>query len=182
MTNKVSIALIFFLITFSSCSVIKFTQIYRSSNKEKGKLVNHVYNKNSTSYKIGRLNDNWNKVSTDKGDLFFVSKANDATINVNSVCSSTKINSSLYSLSQSLLIGLKQKKLLRRNSIHIDDEEALLLIHSAKLGDIELKIATVVLVKGGCVYDVTYSNIGNSFDLYFKDFMEFIGNFSVITK
>ncbi len=182
MSNKISIALIFFLITLSSCSVVKFTQIYRSSGKEKGKLLNHVYNKKSTSYKIGRLNDSWNKVSTDQGDLLFVSKDSDASIKVNSTCSSTNINSSLDSLSRSLLIGLKQKKLLSKKSVNIDDEQSLLLIHSAQLDETELKIATVVLIKGGCVYDIIYSNIGNSFDLYFKDFMGFIGNFSVIAK
>ncbi len=182
MINKTSIFLIFSLIAFSSCSVVKFTKIYSSSDREKGRFRNNVYKKSSTSYKIGELNDNWIKVSIDKGDLFFASRDNDAALKVNSTCSSTRISESLDSLSQSLLIGLKDKTLLARRSIRIDNEEGLFLIHSARLDGMELKIATAVFVKGKCVYDVTYSNIGDSFDLYFKDFMELVGKFSVITK
>ncbi|MGI9534551.1 MAG: hypothetical protein ACR2NW_06340 [Thermodesulfobacteriota bacterium] len=182
MTNRVLVFLILLLpLAFlNSCSVFKFAKIYSSSDKENGKLFGDVYKKSSTSYKIGELKSDWKRVNIDYGDIFFTNKDKNAAITVNSTCETSKVNYSLSALSGSLLIGIKEKKLIGRDVISIDDEEALLSVYNAGVEGDKLKIATVVFTKNECIYDFSYSNISNNFDLYYNDFIEFLEEFRVL--
>ena len=182
MINRAFIFFILSSIAFSSCSVIKFAKIYLSSDREEGKLIGDVYTKRSTNYRIGELDSDLQKVDINYGDLFFANKNNTAAVTVNSTCQTSKVNNSLSSLSGSLLIGIKEKKLLERNLIYIDDEEALFSVYKAQVEGSRLKIATAVFIKGECVYDFSYSNVSDNFDLYFNNFKEFLGKFSVLER
>lgn len=114
--------------------------------------------------------------------MFFANSDNTAAINVNSTCKAVRVDSSLVSLSQSLLIGIKGKKLIRRETIRIDNEESLLSVYNAQLDENKIMIATAIFIKDGCIYDLSYSNISDNFDLYFDDFMEFLKQFDVLKK
>jgi len=180
MINRVFFLLVLSLIVLSSCSVFKFAKIYTSTDKESGILSGDVYKKNSTSYRIGKLSSDWKRVNIDYGDLFFANNNKTAAITVNSTCESGKVDYSLSALSGSLLIGIKGKKLIRRELITVDNEEALFSVYDASVDEERLMIATVVFIKGDCVYDFTYSNISQNFDQYINDFIEFLEKFSVM--
>ena len=182
MIKKVFILLVLSSVAFSSCSVFRFAKIYGSSDQEKGVLTGDLYSKNSTSYRIGELNSDWKRVKIDYGYLFFANKNKTAAITVNSTCESGKTEYSLRALSGSLLIGIKGKKLLGREEIVVDNEKALLSVYDAVVDQDRLKIATVVFIKGECVYDFSYTNISDNFDLYFNDFIGFLAEFSVLEK
>ena len=182
MIKKVFILLVLSSVAFSSCSVFRFAKIYGSSDQEKGVLTGNVYSKDSTSYRIGELSGEWKRENIDYGDLFFANKNKTAAITVNSTCESGKAEYSLSALSGSLLIGIKGKKLLAREAIVVNNEQALLSVYDAVVDQDRLKIATVVFIKGECVYDFSYTNISDNFDLYFNDFIGFLAKFSVLEK
>ena len=180
MVNRVFILLLLTSVAFSSCSVFKFAKIYSTSDNESGTLNGDVFTKGATKYRIGTLNNDWKRVNIDYGDLFFANKSKTAAITVNSTCENDKVEYSLSALAGSLLIGIKGKKLLRREEIFIDNQQALFSVYDAVVEKDRLTIATAVFVKGECVYDFSYSNISDSFDLYFNDFVGFLENFSVL--
>ena len=165
---------------FSSCSAYKFAKIYASSENSTGSLYGDIYKKDTTSYQIGRLGTNWTRDNIDYGDLFFTNNKKTSAITVNSTCDKNKINYSLKALSGSLLVGIKGKKLVDREIINIDGEEALFTVYDAEFEGDRLRIATAVFKKGNCVYDFSYSNINNEFDLYLDEFIEFISGFKVL--
>lgn len=164
----------------SSCSVFKFAKIYTSSDKPRGSLYGDIYRKDSTSYRIGKLNDNWKRVKLDYGDLFFTNNRNTSAITVNSTCDPKKVNYSLSALSGTLLVGIKGKKLRDREIMTVDGEETLFSVYDAEFEGDRLRIATAVLKKGLCIYDFSYSNIDDQFNLFLNDFVEFISGFTVL--
>ena len=179
-TVFVPFVLVILLATLNSCSVFRFAKIYTSSDKKKGMLYGDVYKKGQTSYRIGNLESDWKRLNIDYGDLFFANKNKTAAITVNSSCGTSKVSYSLSALSGSLLIGIKGKKLLERELVKIDNEDALFSVYEAKVDEDQLKIATAVFIRGECVYDFTYTNISDNFNRYLNDFIEFLAKFSVL--
>ncbi len=168
------------VLILSSCSVFNFAQIYASSDSSSGALYGEIYKKEATSYQIGKLGSDWKRVNIDYGDLFFTNKMKTSAITVNSTCDTKKNKYSLNALAGSLLIGIKGKKLVEREIIKVDSQEALFSLYDAEIEGDMLKIATVVFKKGQCVYDFSYSNINDEFDFYLKDFVNFISEFKVL--
>jgi hypothetical protein len=174
----ISILFIFF---FNSCSVIKFARYYASADSSPGKLKGRVYTSKYTSYEIGELQDNWRRIRLEGGDIAFWNDKLGTTITVNSTCNK-KMNYSLESLSESLLIGITDKKMVKRDEITIDNEKALESIYSGKLDNVPVRISTVVLKKRDCIYDFTYASSPDSFDRGLGDFKEFVLQFKVLEK
>jgi len=168
------------VMTISSCSVFKFGKIYASSDPESGQLHGDIYKKDLTSYRIGSLGDNWKLVNIDYGDLFYTNNKKTSAITVNSSCGPNKAKYSLSALAGSLLIGVKGKKLIERELIQVDEEDALFSLYDAKIEGDDIKLATVVFKKGQCVYDFSYLNINDEFDTYLNEFVKFISEFRVL--
>ena len=171
--------LIVVVLMVSSCSVFKFAQIYTSSEPGNGELNGNIFTSDQTRYRIGDLGDNWKLVNIDYGDLFFTNNKSSA-ITVNSSCSPKKANYSLSVLAGSLLVGIAGKKLIGRELIQVDGEDALFSLYDAEVEGDNIKIATVVFKKGQCVYDFSYLNINNEFDTYINEFVEFLSEFRVL--
>lgn len=170
----------FTVLTLNSCSVFKFAKIYTSSDPGSGELHGDVYKTELTSYRIGSLGNNWKRVDIEYGDLFYTNESKTSAITVNSSCGPNKANYSLSALSGSLLVGVKGKQLIDRELVVIDGEEALFAVYDAVFEGDDLKIATAVFKKGQCVYDFSYSNINNEFDVYLEQFVKFISEFRVL--
>ena len=77
-------------------------------------------------------------------------------------------------------MGIKGKKLVERELVKVDGQDALFSLYDAEFEGDDLKIATVVFKKVQCVYDFSYSNINDEFDTYLKEFVEFISEFRVL--
>jgi hypothetical protein len=172
--------LIVTVLTLSSCSVFKFTKIYASSEPGSGQLHGDVYKTDLTSYRIGTLGENWKRVKIDYGDLFYTNNKKTSAITVNSSCGPNKAKYSLSVLAGSLLVGVKGKKLIDRELIQVDGEDALFSLYDTQFEGDDIKIATVVFKKGQCIYDFSYLNINDEFDTYIKEFVEFISEFRVL--
>lgn len=176
--------LVFIILFFSSCSVVKFAQHYASADPSPGKLKGRVYETKETSYEIGDLPDNWRRIGIEGGDLAFWSDKLKATITVNSTCnkSDKKVNYSLKALTSSLLIGITDKQLLENEETTISGEKALRSVYLGKLDKAPVKISAVVLKKNSCNYDLTYASSPDSFDGGLPDFKEFVTQFKLIDR
>ncbi len=177
--KKLSVALFLFVALFSSCSIVRFARLYASADDQNGKLIGRVYESRLTSYEIGALSDGWNRIKIEGGDIAFFNSKISATITVNSTCNQ-KGKYSLKALSEPLVIGITDKQTLERNELTIDGQKALESIYLGRLDNTSIKLSTVVLKKGDCVYDLTYASSPDNFDLGFGDFKEFISKFRVI--
>ncbi|HEX3034535.1 MAG TPA: hypothetical protein VHT73_05280 [Thermodesulfobacteriota bacterium] len=176
---NIFVTLIFATLFLSSCSVFKFAKYYASADdNEDGKLKGRVYQSEYTSYEIGELSERWEKIKVGGGDVAFLNENIGATITVDSTCNK-KGKYSLKALSESLLIGIEDKKLIQRNELTLSGENALSSIYTGKLDGVPLKINAIVFKKGNCIYDFTYTSSPDNFSNGFGDFHEFISNFEV---
>ena len=177
--NFILIALsIFFL---NSCSIARFVGYYASAGSDNnGRLDGQIYSTDDTSYKIGSLPPEWKRINIKGGDLAFSNPPKDSTITVNSTCDPKKMNYSLKALSESLIIGIKDKKAQKREDTAVDGQKALQTLYTGTLNGVPVNIETVVFRKGECIYDFTYASSPDSFESDIMVFNEFISQFRIL--
>ena len=173
--------LLVFIVCLNSCSVTRFVGYYASAGSDdSGELKGQVFQTDDTSYRIGTLPNSWKRNNIEGGDLAYNNTQFDATMTVNSTCNEKKKNYSLKALSESLLIGIQGKEALGREEIIIDGQKALKTIYIGRLDNVPIKIATVVLKKGICIYDFTYASSPEHFDIGIVDFNNFVSQFKAL--
>ncbi len=177
----ISFSLFIFIVCLNSCSVTRFIGYYASAGSDdSGDLKGQVFQTDDTSYRIGTLPPSWKINKVEGGDLAYTNTQFDATMTVNSTCNEKKKNYSLKALSESLLIGIKGKEALAREEIIVDGHKALKTIYIGSLNNVPIKIATVVLKKGICIYDFTYASSPEHFEIGIVDFDGFVSQFKAL--
>ena len=176
-----SLTLITFILVLSSCGVTKFVGYYASAgDDDQGELEGQIFQTDDTSYRIGSLPSSWQRQDIEGGDLAFRNTQFDGTMTVDSTCNEKKKNYSLRALSESLLIGIKDKEAISREEITVDGIPALRTIYTGSLDNVSLKIVTVVLRKNICIFDFTYASSPEHFDIGIVDFNNFISQFKAL--
>ena len=173
--------LLVFIVCLNSCSVTRFIGYYASAGSDNsGELKGQVFQTDDTSYRIGTLPNSWKRNNIEGGDLAYNNTQFDATMTVNSTCNEKKKNYSLKALSESLLIGIQGKEALEREEIIVDGQKALKTIYIGRLDNVPIKITTVVLKKGICIYDFTYASSPEHFEIGIVDFNNFVSQFKAL--
>jgi hypothetical protein len=173
--------LLVFIVCLNSCSVTKFVGYYASAGSDdSGELKGQVFQTDDTSYRIGTLPNSWKRNNIEGGDLAYNNTQFDATMTVNSTCNEKKKNYSLKALSESLLIGIQGKEALEREEIIVNGQKALKTTYIGRLDNVPIKIATVVLKKGICIYDFTYASSPEHFEIGIVDFNNFVSQFKAL--
>ncbi|NIP30051.1 MAG: hypothetical protein GTO02_07565, partial [Candidatus Dadabacteria bacterium] len=149
--------LLFLTITLNSCAAGKFINAYISVNKKGGTLNGQIYTSPYNSYKIGKLDNNWKRINVKKGDIAYYNKESDSTITVNSDCRKEKRRYSLKALSNSLVVGFRNKEIIERKELDIDQSTGLYNEYAGTLNGQEISLATVVYKSQKCNYDFSYS-------------------------
>lgn len=183
MKTPLPIAALFCLL-FNSCSAIKFVTYYAGtdtrSESSNGGLTGNFYEAKGTSYTIGYLPPTWKRIKIKGGDLAFWNESLDSTITVNSTCDKNKTRYSLKALSNSLVIGVKDKSLVESSEFIVSGEKALHRTYLGKLSEDQIKMSTVVLKKGSCIYDFSYVSKPDNFEGGFDQFNNFVSQFRII--
>lgn len=173
--------LLVFIVCLNSCSVTRFVGYYASAGSDdSGELKGQVFQTDDTSYRIGTLPNSWKRNNIEGGDLAYNNTQFDATMTVNSTCNEKKKNYSLKALSESLLIGIQGKEALEREEIIVNGQKALKTTYIGRLDNVPIKIATVVLKKGICIYDFTYASSPEHFEIGIVDFNNFVSQFKAL--
>lgn len=179
--NIATVILFSTVLFLGSCSIGKFVGSYAySGSGDKGKLNGLVYTSEDTSYRIGTLPEGWKRIGIKGGDLAFSNVSGDSTITVNSTCDERKTKYSLKALSESLIVGIKDKEAQSRQKTEIDGQDALSTIYTGMLDKAPVKIDARVFKKYNCVYDFTYASSPDNFDAGAAVFDEFISQFRVL--
>ena len=179
--NKGAVIILSAALFLGSCSIAKFVGYYASSGSgDKGELNGQVYTSENTSYHIGSLPEGWKRIKIEGGDIAFTDTYNDSTITVNTTCDERKMKYSLKALSESLIVGMKDKKAQPRTETEIDGQPALSNIYTGSLDNVPVMIETRVFKKKDCVYDFTYASSPEKFDSGAQVFNEFISQFRVL--
>ncbi|MEM7008953.1 MAG: hypothetical protein AAF462_07455 [Thermodesulfobacteriota bacterium] len=176
-----SLTVLFMVIMLSSCGVTKFVGYYASAGDEdQGDLEGQIFRSEDTSYQIGTLPSGWTRHNVEGGDLAYKNTGFDATMTINSTCNEKKKNYSLKALSESLLIGIKDKEAIERTEIAVSGQPALRTIYTGSLNEVPIKIATVVFRKDFCIFDFTYASSPQDFDKGIGDFDNFLSQFKAL--
>ena len=172
-----------FIFLLSSCSIAKFAKYYAGADSysSSGSLHGLYYEKEDTAYIIGSLPDRWERIEIRGGDLAFLNPDDNSTVTVNSTCDRNKIKYSLKALSNTLLIGIDDKQLIESSERKVSGEISLQRIYEGNLSGVPIKISTVVVKKGDCIYDMSYSSARDNFENWFGEFNEFISRFKIIS-
>lgn len=161
-----------------SCSGVDFIKAY-SSLETKKNFTNQTFIKRDITYKVGKLNEDWEIVNLEFGDLAFYNESLNSSINVNSTCNSSG-NHNLTTLSDSLLSGLKDKQLIERFVATVNKEGALESKYYGQYEDNRVKMSIIIYQKELCVYDFSYISDVLHFDKGYKDYKNFISEFELI--
>jgi hypothetical protein len=167
----------------NSCSIARFARYYAGADSysSSGSLHGLYYENEDTAYIIGSLPDTWNRIEIKGGDLAFLKSQDNSTITVNSTCDKNKMKYSLKALSNTLVIGIDDKKLIESSEPKVSGEISLQRIYEGNVSGVPIKISTVVVKKGDCIYDLSYSSARDNFDNWFGEFNEFVSQFKIMS-
>ncbi len=169
---------------YTSCSVVRFAKAYHEVGEGKdGEFKDNIFFGKDTTYRIGNLSKEWKRIDSRKGDLLFWNPKKKAVITVNSTCKGSELKYSLEVLSNSLVIGIKDKKLIERRTLKVDDIDALYSRYVGTFEGYKVHLATIVFKTDRCVYDTSFTQIiGNKDkDITVKRYLEFVGGFKILS-
>ena len=142
------------LLLTASCSSVDFIKAYSSLDTSKN-FKDNIFIKEDITYIVGDLNHGWELIDMEYGDLAYYNKSWNSTININSTCKRSK-DYSYVLLSDSLLTGLQNKKLIERSVTTVNREDALESKYYGEYESNRVKISVVVYKHDFCIYDFSY--------------------------
>ena len=169
----IALSLIFLM---NSCSAAKFLMSYASGDDGKpGKMRGRVYTAERNSYRVAPLSRDWERVPIKGGDVAFYNPASALMLTVSSLCADRDYD--LQTLSDSLVVGLGNKRMKLRKDIEVGGAAGLYTEYRASLDDESFALATVVHKSGGCDYDFSYSAAPDDFEANLGEFIDFVSGF-----
>jgi len=159
--------------------IILITACTPSKSSKGGIFINGIYKNSELKYKIGELPSKWEQLELDYLDLVFYNQNNNGIIYVNGKCSGSS-DSPLTILRTHLLIGFKDKKIVKSENLEIENRKALHSIVLASLDGVKRKIDYYIFKKNGCLYDFVLISTIKSFDENQKEFQKILKNFKII--
>ncbi len=115
-----------------------------------------IYRGRDVSFRLSPVPSTWRRVSLPSADLAFRDEPHDASVLVNSRCSSSDRDAPLVSLTEHLIIGTTDRHVSREETIPFDAREARHTVLTARLDGVPMKYDIFVLKKDGCVFDLVY--------------------------
>jgi len=117
---------------------------------------NGVFEDKKNAYRVEDPGKGWQRIESEDTDLAFFNDGLNAVIMVNSTCDDYK-DAPASALTGHLYIGIEERKVLEQQKIKLDGREAIYTLVEGKLDGVPVKVATYVLVKNYCIYDLAYS-------------------------
>ena len=129
--------------------------------------------------KIPGTEKGWEPIQADKEDIALWHKQYKATI---AIISSNIENKgfSLEMLNRHLFLGITSKKIVSKDSMLVDNQQALHMILEGELNNCRLKIDSYVIRIGDKVYDLVFWAPFGSFDHIQGDFENMVRSFQYI--
>jgi hypothetical protein len=122
------------------------------------------------------VGDDPNATDAMKADMAYENPETGAIISLNSIC--RKYNkASLDTLTNNLVRGVGDRKLISRNEVNIDGGTALDTLFAGTVDGVFLHLRTVVLIKNECTYDFIHVSIPKREPENARSFEDFLSSF-----
>jgi len=145
-----------------------------------GIFIDGIYKNRELKYQIGKLPDYWKRLDVDNYlNLAFYNIKNNAVIYVNGKCRGSS-DLPLTIIRTHLLIGFRNKKIIKSQKIKIENREGLHSIIIATLDGVKRKIDYYIFKKNGCLYDLVLISTVEDFYENQKEFKYLVDNFKII--
>jgi hypothetical protein len=132
----------------------------------------------ATCYRVGALGPAWRLVHVERASAGFHSERLGAVIQSNATCRDDAEAAPLIALTNNLLIGYTDRRLLERDSRMLDGREALHSVVEARLDGVPVVLELFVLKRNGCVFDLSYAAPPESRPEGEPDFERFVAGFA----
>lgn len=148
-----------------------------------GTLQNSVYRGPETTYQVGPVGADWQRVSVNgQNDLAWHSGPKEAVMHVDSTCEPS-LDIPLTALRAHLMIGFTKRDVLSEETIPMDGREALRTHFTADLDGVPREMMMQILKKDDCVYDFALiAPPGRPFEEALGDFDAFVDGFHTISE
>jgi hypothetical protein len=115
-----------------------------------------LYRGKDVSFRLSPIPASWRRVDLASADLAFRDGSHDASVLINSRCSTSDRDAPLLSLTEHLIIGTTQRHILREETLPFDGREVRHTVLEARLDGVPMAYDIFVLKKDGCVFDFVY--------------------------
>ncbi|MCR4320432.1 MAG: hypothetical protein NUV74_08900 [Candidatus Brocadiaceae bacterium] len=131
------------------------------------------------NYTVNIPGKGWEMIKVGKEDIALWHKQSHAMIAfISSDIENKKV--SLKMLNNQLFIGMKNKKILLKESIVVDNQEAVHTIFVCEIDNHKFKVDSYVIKFENKVYDLVYWSPVNSFDYVREDFKSIVKSFKFL--
>jgi len=136
-----------------------------------------VYQDAQVRYKIVAPGAAWKSLRLQTADLSWMQPKTGSTLLANSNCKGVK-DVPLQSLTQHLLIGMTEKKIVSQETITFSGRDALETEVTAKIDGVPQRMKMLVMKKDGCVYDLFYGADPAFYEEDLKSYFQLKNGFS----
>lgn len=140
-------------------------------------LTEGVYQDAQVRYNIVSPGAAWKPLRLKTADLSWMQPTTGSTLLVNSLCKGVK-DVPLNSLTQHLLIGMTEKKIITQETIAFSGRDALETEISAKIDGVPQRMKVLVMKKDGCVYDLFFGSDPNFYEEDLKSYFQLKNSFT----
>jgi hypothetical protein len=124
-------------------------------------------------YRAGELGRGWSEGSAPPGDFAFYNAELGATVYADSSCGRKFHDASLKVLSNHLTMGFEQVEVLEQTGLTLSDRAALERLSRGSLDGVEVAMATSVVKKDPCVFDLVLVSAPPGFEAALEDYRRF---------
>ena len=142
------------------------------------RIENGVYH-SPKGYRVAIPGREWTPVDESPADLELWHRSSPAGVAVNAVCEGAAPRRAAGVLARQLLIGLRDRVVIERGTIQVAGQTASRTVVDGRLEDSKtsVRIETLVMKDGRCVYDFMYVAPPATFDATRADFTRFVDSF-----
>lgn len=139
---------------------------------------NGVLHGEYTTYRVGALGGDWQRVSVDDNDLAFYSRGK-GTIGANSTCRDYD-DVPHVALMNHLLFGMQHRVYRVDEEVVLDGRGVRHAVVDAELDGVPVTLEVFLLTRDGCVYDLSLVSARAAHDRVRGEFHRFVSGFSVM--
>jgi len=128
-------------------------------------------------YRAGSLSSRWEASGSPPGDFAFYHPGLGATIYADSSCGSRYDDAPLNILTNHLTMGFEDLEVIEDSELNLSDRAGLERISHAQLDGVPVRVASSVIKKGPCVFDMILVASPGGFDAALRDYRDFRDGF-----
>ncbi len=128
-------------------------------------------------YRAGDLGRGWSEASAPPGDFAYYNSSLGATVYADTSCGKRYDDAPLTVLSNHLTMGFEDVEIVAQTELELSGRAALERIATGGLDGVDVGLASSVVKKGPCVFDLILVSAPSSFEAALRDYRRFRDGF-----